>query len=71
LFRELGFVQPLPIAELIVDEDGYSGNLSDERMELLNTASVVVWKLFIGDDDLGRRKARFPGSWLTTYCIRT
>ncbi|MGH3982909.1 MAG: ABC transporter substrate-binding protein [Pseudonocardiaceae bacterium] len=46
LFRELGFTQPEPIAELLVDEDGYSGNLSDERMELLDTASVVVWKLF-------------------------
>ncbi|HVE97539.1 MAG TPA: ABC transporter substrate-binding protein [Pseudonocardiaceae bacterium] len=46
LFREPGFTQPEPIAELLVDEDGYSGNLSDERMELLDTASVVVWKLF-------------------------
>jgi iron complex transport system substrate-binding protein len=46
LFRELGFTQPEPIVELLVDEDGYSGNLSDERMELLDTASVVVWKLF-------------------------
>lgn len=46
LFRELGFTQPEPIAELLVDEDGYSGNVSDERMELLDTASVLVWKLF-------------------------
>lgn len=46
LFRDLGFTQPAPIAELLVDGDGYSGNISDERMELLDTASVVVWKLF-------------------------
>lgn len=46
LFTELGFTQPAPIAALLVDEDGYSGNLSDERMELLDTASVLVWKLF-------------------------
>ncbi|MDQ4011793.1 MAG: ABC transporter substrate-binding protein [Actinomycetota bacterium] len=46
LFRDLGFTQPAPITQLLVDEDGYSGKLSDERMELLDTASVVVWKLF-------------------------
>ena len=42
LFRDLGFTQPASIAELLVDDDGYSGNLSDERMELLDTASVLV-----------------------------
>lgn len=46
LFRELGFVQPESITALLVDEDGYSGTISDERMELLDTASVLVWKLF-------------------------
>jgi hypothetical protein len=44
LFRDLGFIQPALIAELLVDEDGYSGSLSDERMELLdgNPATTVV-----------------------------
>ncbi len=51
LFRELGFVQPEPIAQLLTDEDGYSGSLSDERMELLDTASLLVWKVFEGSDE--------------------
>lgn len=60
LFKDLGFVQPEPIAELLTDEDGYSGNLSDERMELLDTASVVVWKLFVGTDESGLQQGQVP-----------
>lgn len=60
LFRDLGFTQPAPVAELLTDEDGYSGNISDERMELLDTASVVVWKLFVDTDDLGRQQGMVP-----------
>ncbi len=60
LFRDLGFVHPAPVAELLTDEDGYSGNISDERMELLDTASVVVWKLFVGTDDSGIQQGQVP-----------
>lgn len=60
VFRDLGFTQPAQIAALLTDEDGYSGNLSDERMDLLDTASVVVWKLFVGDDDSGVQQGKVP-----------